>query len=153
MALEWEFARRALTHKYPQYLRNVEDIQLFELAARTSSRRLLSGLGKAIERDAGLNYAERQVWSRTKEAGRRLFAPELGGSYEVFAKRPMSQAMMDYCVQDVALLPRLAARYTSNLDARWKQRCEDEVKKRVEMCRSPVWLGEGRHCALAPTGW
>ena len=39
-----------------------------------------------------------------KDAGRRLFAPELGGSYDVWAERPLSETLIEYAGNDVALL-------------------------------------------------
>ena len=39
-----------------------------------------------------------------KDAGRRLFAPELGGSYEVWAERPLSETLIEYAGNDVALI-------------------------------------------------
>jgi exonuclease 3'-5' domain-containing protein 1 len=78
-------------------------------------------------------------WKAVKEAGVKLFAPEKGGSYEVFEKRPLDPRILAYCAQDVALLPDLEMAilrkvgYLSTLNARVAQKklVEEESAKRV----------------------
>ena len=41
-------------------------------------------------------YSDRNKWNANKQAGRRLFAPELGGTYQVFNERPLSDAIIAY---------------------------------------------------------
>ena len=45
----------------------IEDVQLMEVASRTSSKRLLNGLAKCIERDAPINFADKREWRATKD--------------------------------------------------------------------------------------
>ena len=42
------------------------------------------------------------TWKKVKEAGNRLFAPEKGGSYNIFETRPLDPRILAYCAQDVA---------------------------------------------------
>ena len=135
-------------------LAGVTDLQLMELATRTFSRRVVSGLAKCIERDAVLSWTERSVWMAAKKRGRRLFVPEQGGRYEVFEERPLAEEVRRYCVQDVVFLPRLWVGYAARITPAWEGRVREASRERVE--RS--WMeggfdGEGRQMALAPEGW
>ncbi|TDZ13982.1 hypothetical protein C8035_v002944 [Colletotrichum spinosum] len=134
-------------------LDGVHDLQLMELATRSFNRRNVAGLGKCIEKDALLSSADLAVFKQTKEQGVRLFDPNLGGSYAVFNQRPLSQAILDYCVQDVEYLPRLWNIYNSKMSAVWRHRVLQEGKERVRSSQSPIYNGKGRHMALAPTQW
>lgn len=97
----------ALFAHYGIQLAGIHDLQLMELVTRPHNKKFVKSLAKCIERDAPITFAERVLWSYTKERGRRLFAPECGGSYEVFNARPLSEVILQYCCQDVEFLPRL----------------------------------------------
>ncbi|QIW97450.1 hypothetical protein AMS68_002968 [Peltaster fructicola] len=127
----------ALYNLYQVNLRGVEDLQLMELATRTWSRYRLKSLFNCIREDAGLTMAEWIAWSRVKNNGKHLFAPELGGSYSVFAKRPLSKPVLKYCCQDVELMPRLRERYLGQLCDGWWQKIIETTKARVEEARQP----------------
>lgn len=88
-------------------LAGVIDLQLMELATRSFSRKYVNGLAKCIERDARLTTYEARCWKASKEKGLRLFAPERGGSYDVFNVRPLPDDIKKYCMQDVQFLPKL----------------------------------------------
>lgn len=143
----------ALFSHYGIELAGVQDIQLMELATRTFSKRLVNGLGKCIEHDAPMTISERAKWKACKDSGRKLFAPECGGSYEVFIIRPLSTEIMQYCAQDVQLLPKLWHKYYQRMTPRWERKVEDEIKNRIELSKSGTYNGKGRHMALAPKGW
>ena len=74
----------------------VVDVQLMEVAARRSSRGLLAELGKSIEQDAQLKDEAIKQWKATKEKGLSLFAPERGGSYEIFNTRPLPEDIITF---------------------------------------------------------
>ncbi|RYP03560.1 hypothetical protein DL764_005061 [Monosporascus ibericus] len=144
----------ALYAHYGIDLSGVQDLQLMELATRTSAdRRRVNGLSKCIERDAPLAAAERLAWEAAKKKGVRLFAPEHGGSYRVFDERPLSEDIRLYCVQDVRFLPRLWSRYDTRLTPLWRQRVRNAVAERVALSQSPGFNGKGKHMALAPRSW
>lgn len=143
----------ALYSKYQINLAGIHDLQLMELTTRTFSRRCVNGLSKCIERDAPLSSNERLVWARIKENGRRLFAPEKGGRYEVFNERPLADDIRLYCAQDVQILPRLWKHYDGKMNRTWRGRMVTESKARVQLSQSATYCGEGRHMALAPAGW
>lgn len=126
-------------------LAGVHDIQLMELATRTFSKRHLSGLSKCIERDISLTVSEKEVWKRAKEKGLDLFAPERGGSYEVFNARPLSKDIMLYCIQDVLFMPNLWLRYDSKITPRWAAKVHEATKKRVSSSQTATYNGKGKH--------
>lgn len=76
-------------------LQNVHDIQLLEVATRSRSKDLVSGLGNCIRHDAQLSVEVQRKWKATKERGMALFSEQDGGSYEVFNVRPMLQDIID----------------------------------------------------------
>lgn len=74
----------------------VVDVQLMEVAARRSSRAFLLSLGRAFEQDAQLKDEAMKQWKATKEKGLSLFAPERGGSYEIFNTRPLPEDFITF---------------------------------------------------------
>ncbi|KAM0541752.1 hypothetical protein ACHAPJ_013109 [Fusarium lateritium] len=143
----------ALYGNYQIDLAGIHDLQLMELATRTFSRRCVTGLSKCIEKDAPLSFIEIMTWMRTKEKGLHLFAPEKGGSYEVFNKRPLPEDIKLYCAQDVQILPRLWVHYNAKMGSRWREKVMAESKARVRLSQMASFNGKGRHMALAPVGW
>ena len=132
-------------------LASIQDIQLMENAARTGgSERLLNGLARCIEQDAYMTAKQKRVWKVTKDAGQRLFPPELGGSYEVFDVRPLADAVQQYCAQDVQYLPELREIYWGRLDLEWMAAVRVETEKRVRLSQSKGYQPHGSHKALGP---
>lgn len=142
----------ALYAHFGIHLAGIQDIQLLELASRNGSRRFINGLARCIEHDAGLTRAEARLWRDIKDNGRRLFAPERGGSYEIFNTRPLPEAIIKYCAQDVRILPRLWAVYNGKLELRWKEKIEVATRDRINVCFQTVYTGVGRHMAQSPAG-
>ncbi|CAI6334834.1 unnamed protein product [Periconia digitata] len=140
----------ALYSHYGIDLAGICDIQLMELATRSGRKKMGNGLARCIERDAPFTWQERQEWGAVKEAGKKLFAPERGGSYEVFNHRPMSQEMIIYCKKDVQILPRLWQTYSAKMSSTWAAKVEAATKDRVKLSQSATFVGQGRHMALGP---
>ncbi|OKL55250.1 hypothetical protein UA08_09468 [Talaromyces atroroseus] len=134
-------------------LAGVQDLQLMELATRSFSKRRVNGLARCIEHDASMTTAEIREWSVAKEKGKNLFAPERGGSYEVFNVRPLTTEIVQYCIQDVRFLPTLWRNYNGKLRGHWKSKVEIEVQNRIKLSQSRDYNGKGPHMALAPRGW
>ncbi|KAK4044745.1 ribonuclease H-like domain-containing protein [Parachaetomium inaequale] len=143
----------ALYGNFQIRLAGIQDLQLMELATRSFPRRFVSGLAKCIEQAGLLSVVERRTWAATKERGRKLFAPELGGSYRVFNERPLPEEVRLYCVQDVHFLPRLWAHYAAKLTRTWEDKVREASRDRVALSQSPGFNGKGRHMAVAPAGW
>ncbi|PYH75519.1 hypothetical protein BO82DRAFT_323902 [Aspergillus uvarum CBS 121591] len=134
-------------------LAGVQDLQLMELATRTFSRRCVNGLARCIENDCPMTAAERRSWKTTKQKGLDLFAPERGGTYEVFNLRPLADEIIQYCIEDVRLLPRLWEKYDRKITLRWRAKIKLEAENRVRESQSSTFNGKGKHMALAPSGW
>jgi exonuclease 3'-5' domain-containing protein 1 len=129
-------------------LAGVQDIQLMELATRDFSKRYLNGLLKCIERDSPMMPGKKQKWKSVKERGLRLFAPERGGSYEVFNVRPLAKDVAAYCIQDVQYMPRLWSEYRLKLTLNWAAKVEQATKDRITLSQSKSFNGKGSHMAL-----
>lgn len=131
-------------------LDGIQDVQLMELATRFFAKTYLNGLAKCIECDGNLTSTERRECREIKNKGRALFAPERGGSYEVFNIRPLAEDMRAYCVQDVQFLPRLYANYHRRLAGTWKRKVELATIDRIIQSQSDNYAPNGRHKALGP---
>lgn len=131
-------------------LAGIQDIQLIENAARSSHRKYVNGLAKCIEKDASMTLAQKLVWKAVKEQGKKLFDPQLGGSYEVFNTRPMTEEIRKYCVQDVLFLPGLWSAYSAKLSTAWTEKVRKETLARVVLSQTVNYNGKGRHMALGP---
>ena len=95
----------ALYHLFHVRIRNVVDIQvLFVKTQFSSGARYLPGMGKALSEAPLLSPRAAKKAAATKTAGLQLFAPEKGGSYAVWRKRPLSPALLEYAAEDVAHL-------------------------------------------------
>ncbi|CAG9977946.1 unnamed protein product [Clonostachys byssicola] len=144
----------ALYAHYSINLSGIQDLQLMALATRNpGQRRIISGLAKCIEKDAPLSSVERSRLAAVKARGSKLFSPEKGGSYAVFDARPLSTEIVDYCVQDTTILPRLWSHYDRQLSTAWDERVRDMSGRRVKESQSPAFNGKGRHMALGPVEW
>jgi exonuclease 3'-5' domain-containing protein 1 len=95
----------ALFHLHHTTPTKLWDVQVAYCSKRDhqSCRRdpYVKGLGKAIEDCPGLTASEKSRLQALKVTGRRLFAPEQGGSYEVWKTRPMNPILLTYAAADV----------------------------------------------------
>lgn len=105
----------ALYAQFGINLAGIIDLQLMEVASRSRSKTHLKGLGNCIMHDLGLGKDEKQCVEAIKAKGILLFAPDKGGSYAVFNQRPMTEEIVEYCVQDVVYLPKLFDKYNGKL--------------------------------------
>ena len=131
-------------------LQGVHDVQLLEVATRQFSKERVAGLAKCIERDAQLTPEATAVWKATKQKGQSRFAPERGGSYEVFNSRPMPQDIVDYCAQDVVYLPVLWKIYAQKISTQWMRKVEDETRERILASKEASYEPHSRDKTLSP---
>lgn len=96
---------------------------------------------------------EKYNWMKAKQDGVNLFAPEKGGSYEVFNERPLPKKIRAYCVQDVSYLPRLWDLYDSKLHDSWRAKVQDATKDRVTESQAQDFDPSGPHKTRPPRGW
>eukprot|EP00927_Polykrikos_kofoidii_P048131 TRINITY_DN42351_c0_g1_i1.p1 TRINITY_DN42351_c0_g1~~TRINITY_DN42351_c0_g1_i1.p1 ORF type:complete len:298 (-),score=34.34 TRINITY_DN42351_c0_g1_i1:57-917(-) len=92
----------ALFHLHGVTPRHVLDMQVLCHKAKGGQGAFLVGITKALA-DV-LPYVKRQVMKGIKETGLRLFAPERGGSFDVWKMRPLPDVLISYCVQDIVHL-------------------------------------------------
>jgi exonuclease 3'-5' domain-containing protein 1 len=140
----------ALYSHFGVALAGIQDIQLMELATRYRSKKFLNGLARCIQYDLSLGAYQQRKWMEQKNKGKRLFAPELGGSYEVFNQRPMLEDVALYCTQDVQFMPRLWSLYAGRMTSAWRSKVRVETLKRVSESQAPHYNGKGRDRAMGP---
>ncbi|KAJ7489208.1 ribonuclease H-like domain-containing protein [Mycena latifolia] len=152
----------ALFNLFGVTLANVYDLQLLEVAVRSSKPgrppRFVKGLVSSLESYVAplKSAAVVRDWTRVKEAGLKLFAPERGGRYSVFEDRPFASALKEYCAQDVALLHELEAALRRNMGPygrNWEQRVCAESAVRVGFARQANYTPRGQDKALVPANW
>lgn len=136
----------ALYSHFGVELVGVIDLQILEYATRQPRGKFVHGLARCIERDLPAS----QDWSLTKARGRHLFAPEIGGRYEVFIERPLAEDIVKYCEQDVLLMPKLLAVYGRKLLSGVAAQLQDIVDYRLHLSRSATYNGVGSHMAIGP---
>mmetsp|Transcript_10558 Transcript_10558/g.30070 ORF Transcript_10558/g.30070 Transcript_10558/m.30070 type:complete len:249 (+) Transcript_10558:65-811(+) len=135
----------ALYHQFKVRIANVVDVQVLYCRTFDSpSDPYVKGLGKALSRCPGLTDDQRAELDAVKAAGVRLFAPEKGGSYEVWRQRPLSPALVDYASADVA---HLHAMYSA-----WRGAVGEEDTKAITESRMAKAINnpqpcKGRHMA------
>jgi exonuclease 3'-5' domain-containing protein 1 len=123
-----------------------------ELTTSLFPRKYVSSLAKCIERDALLTTHESQLWKASKEKGLKLFAPEHGGSYDVFDVRPLPSEIMEYCVRDVRFLPRLWVQY-HQISLSWAEKVTTETLNRVKHSQTAIYDGKGQWKTRVRVGW
>lgn len=140
----------ALFSSFHISLQCVVDIQLLEFVTRPVTGKYLRSLSKCIEESAGLSQAEIRQWQDIKQAGVKLFAPEKGGSFEVLNARPLPLALVQYCVQDVLLMPKLMLRYGALLSDIQASKVGHETVRRIEESQTASYQSHGSHKAIGP---
>jgi exonuclease 3'-5' domain-containing protein 1 len=136
----------ALFAHYAISLHCITDLQLMELATtRRPSRDYLTGLSKCIDYDSGISLSERLRAQRIKSQGTRLYAPEQGGFYNVFIKRPLKDDIREYCVHDVLHMPALWRAYNARIGAFWREMVREGSEKRVHESWGKEYVPQGEH--------
>ena len=146
----------ALYNLHRVTLANTYDLQLLEWATRRTlshDTRFLHGLKRSI----GMNVTPPREWQVVKNAGCALFAPELGGRYEVFEQRPLDPRLIAYCAQDVTLLFELEDALKKKMGyvalGKWENKIVAESAERVKVAYNTAYIPNGRHKTLPPAQW
>ena len=93
----------ALLHQFGVRIASVVDLQLCELAWRLNRYEVVNAVGglgwtlenRGVER-AELTHSDVEDLARYKSEAKSLFAPDLGGSYEVWKARPLPDVLLHY---------------------------------------------------------
>ncbi|GAB7336508.1 hypothetical protein MBLNU13_g09787t1 [Cladosporium sp. NU13] len=123
----------ALYSLYGVSVGGIEDLQLMELASRTSDKSAVSSLSKCIERDAAISTAEKQA-------------------YAVFDQRPLSPKVERYAVQDVVHMSSLYEKYDGMLTEEWRGKVQVETMARIALSQS-AGFRDGKHLGKGPKAW
>ncbi|KAF2475949.1 uncharacterized protein BDR25DRAFT_300827 [Lindgomyces ingoldianus] len=144
----------ALYSLYGISVNGIIDIQLLELATRKSSKSYVAGLAKCIEKDSNASAGTKMAWHRTKDSVGRLYDPQRGGRYEVFNERPLMTEILQYCKQDVELLPSLWDVYSSTLrkpsNGAWRALIREAIRKRIQLSQSAGYNGQAKSKVYGP---
>jgi exonuclease 3'-5' domain-containing protein 1 len=144
----------ALYHGFGVRLQHIRDIQLLEIVSRPQtwpgSWKFRNGLEKVVRGHSNMTAAEMNSWTATKIAGVKLFAPEKGGTYEVFKQRPLNQALIPYSINDVVCLPHLYEKFTSTLSEQMRRDVESKTEHAILETLSPQFQGKGPHMSFSP---
>lgn len=119
-----------------------------ELRTQSFGMRFINGLEKYINRDMPITPKERVEWLHTKEKCVRIFTPERGGSYQIFNKRSLTEAVNLYYIQDINFLRRLWSHYYRSITAQKREKVRPDFTgetllgfrtcgSRVKVCRQP----------------
>jgi exonuclease 3'-5' domain-containing protein 1 len=104
----------ALYHLFGITVNNIIDIQvMYVLNKRNKLLKFLPGYSRALEEF--LDYNEKNDLNSIKQKGRLLFAPELGGDYDVWKQRPLSDILLEYCEADMKYLFRIYEKLSNSL--------------------------------------
>lgn len=128
-------------------------LQIAEVATRKQQglqTRLVCGLKKTLETYLVLPPASKRAVLGIKEAGLALFAPERGGTYEVFRTRPIRGEILLYSAVDVFYFDQLRQRLYSPLTQSLKANVDSYSERRMVEHQKPGYVAKGRHMAISP---
>lgn len=122
-------------------LQGIKDLQVMELAARFGPPQdNLSSLIECVERDASLLPEGLQTWRNVESAVAPLQNRDGRWHYYTINIRPIRQPVIEYCVQNVILLPRLLRVYHPKLcvagNGFWRYMVFSSVQKRLRETQS-----------------
>lgn len=107
----------ALLHQFNVEVKRAYDVQvLWHTRFQHSDERYLQGLqkvqGQFLQESGTMGAAEKSRLGAVKEAGKRLFAPEAGGDYQVWKSRPLLPALVQYAAADIKFLIDMRRHWT-----------------------------------------
>jgi len=109
----------ALFHQFSIAPIGVFDLQTAEVAVRRSrglSVRFVQGLFRCLSTQPNfLSDDQRKFAEIVNDAGKKLFEPEYGGSYDVFTQRPLHPSILVYASHDVRYLIPLMLSFENQL--------------------------------------
>jgi len=131
-----------LLYRYKIRLANVIDIQVLYCWATRKCGQHLPGMGKAT---GELSHIPRDQLNRLvdlKEEGKSLFAPDLGGTKDIWEQRPLPEILQQYAASDVDVLFLLFSEWSSQVDEEQLQEVSHQRIRR-QVC-SPDTIQDAR---------
>lgn len=124
----------ALFHTYGIKIKNLADVQVLYTRSQFSGNdKFLHGLAKALSESGVVSDKDLAKVDKLKSEGKKLFAPEKGGSYDVWETRPLSPALVAYCVVDVHYLFALKEKWVGSMaDEALKEVGQQRMDKTIE---------------------
>lgn len=144
----------AISNIYKVYPKNVICLQLAEAAYRRQeglSVKFVFGLHKTMEKYLKLDYESHTTVMNIKNAGKHLFAPECGGSYDVFLKRPLSDNILNYAAIDVYYFDQLRLKLFEKLSNNLRNQVIQLSEKRLVEYQNSNYTPKGREKVFAPS--
>lgn len=123
----------ALFHQFSIGLTGVFDLQTAEVAlrrARGLNVRFVQGLFRCLSTQPNfLTDEQRKFAEIVNEAGKKLFEPEYGGSYDVFTQRPLHPSILVYASHDVRYLIPLMMTFEQQLRDEQPELADDWIDR------------------------
>jgi len=129
----------ALYHQFDIMPRGIFDLQLAEVAVRRSrglNVNYVQGLYKCLTLCPELQSEQKLFAKRINDMGKGLFEPQLGGSYEIFQRRPLNPVILVYAAHDSRYMLVLHEQYVQSLDKHWVERVLRAGDVRAQWCLS-----------------
>jgi exonuclease 3'-5' domain-containing protein 1 len=145
----------ALANLHNVQMNNVLCLQVAEVAHRKYKRnipaRFVKGLQKTMEEYmSNLGMAKKFTMLEIKAKGKNLFAPELGGSYQVFVNRPLAKELLTYSAVDVYFMDHLRMYLYESLPSRVKTSVKNVSEERLFEHKKAGYTAHGREKAVSP---
>jgi exonuclease 3'-5' domain-containing protein 1 len=136
-------ASAALFNRYGIRLNGIKDLQIMQLAMQypRAQEAQAASLETCVEEDAQPPERALALWKQVHSTVSQLRDPTKGGSDAVFKERPLRQAILDYHLQNVLILPWLWVLYCDTLckpnNAFWRSMVFHTVRDRIRESMNP----------------
>ena len=145
--------RHALLFPWGVDVAGAVDLQLIDLAEQVASGRTprsVRGLGWLLDNTsrAGLSTVAARNMAVVKHAAKSLFAPEKGGSYSVWRKRPLATVLIEYCT-DARTFFALRASY-STCESKYHDALWPAIERRITASADPAFAAREKGAGRLP---
>ncbi|GFF47188.1 hypothetical protein IFM46972_08236 [Aspergillus udagawae] len=133
----------ALFNHHVIRLNGIRDLQIMQLVMQYSRAQQAqpASLETCVEEDAQPPARALALWKQVHSTVSQLRDPTKGGSDAVFKERPLRQAVLDYHLQNVLILPWLWVLYCDTLckpnNAFWRSMVFHTVRDRIRESTNP----------------
>lgn len=142
----------ALHACYDIKLEGVQDLQLMELATRTS-KKYVHGLRQCVEKSCRVTDEQKKEWVKNYVQGLNFFVPARGGMFDIFNRRPVIPEIEVFCAQQVCILPLLWQEYNFVLSHEWQSCATHGARQRITASQYNDFNGIGMHMTAGPHDW